>query len=545
MEETQKSLLLRYWGDINNEVVENYLKNVVRMDYNETQARGYVDGTVVYYPIYLKQFNSVIKITDIQPEDGSAPYREIILEILKEGEKPRLRIVYSTTANTSIFMLKMLSSSSFSFYKTSKTIYLSDEGMVDVRYGEPVAGITVDFVAETHSAFGYYDSSYDFIKGLKYSDEQSMEEIDWKEFIKESIENNEAFARFAEKFKLIERAEEDLATNLRSIVLGFEHPKTLPFILDDRFFKFIKDEGDDWDGYFETSQVDYYNHLYNDSIKEGDTIWQMLGIKEELVPFFEHRLNVPDYKKFYNNYGMIRNFIMLSQVLTHVEYWNELRGPADIEDAISILEESGHPLFVNATTGKFLYLLRRGYKIHELLEYLQEIDSQQALAVKEGLDKLYKTVFYQEILSGEFHKRKPQYLIIEHMVSQRAFNNMLDATRDGVFADSKDEILCFNKESISKIGNRRNELVKEGDDFEIVNMSPEHITRDLLTEIEEGNDILLYKKKRGKLYVPITLTGDVIISIGKKLDKKHLGNIYAWAEENHLIVKLTPIHKEK
>ena len=93
----------------------------------------------------------------------------------------------------------------------------------------------------------------------------------------------------------------------------------------------------------------------------------------------------------------------------------------------------------------------------------------------------------------------------------------------------------FNSKLFESARSRRKELVEDHKDYEIILVSRDELTSEIYGYILEKDDVLHFRKKRGKLYISIRIRGNMIISISERLSEAHQNNLRAWAKRKGLV----------
>lgn len=183
---------------------------------------------------------------------------------------------------------------------------------------------------------------------------------------------------------------------------------------------------------------------------------------------------------------------------------------SDIDDILGITVS----YFSGGDFGILLRLVRLGFSLKDIRDYLLDVDTNQAIERKRALQIMYTCLNYEYLMEGEYSKTFPTSLKMRRDILKRRFS---------VLAGYRD-MKSIPQEVYSRIINARSDLFDELSSFNVVSVSQD--CRTSLSEINGGNIVhtVLFRenKKQSAKKPPKELT--MMIS-GDSVMRPTYGNV--------------------
>lgn len=517
-----KILLNRTFKNLNNPLTMGFLNEVVKCKYGYS---GYPLSRAIqqYRPIVLKDNNLVVEIKSILNEEGTGRYHQVGFDKLQPS-----------TLNDDIFQLEFkaypseFSSMNFSVKDgivrhivSSFHFIVNPDFTITSGQETLIAGLEFDIVNKTFTMLGNAVGTQDPVEysrtfgSLPWAKgEYKMNPSQWELDVNQAILADAKFAKAAEECTLLTLLNE---VPYQTIIRLYQYitVNSVKHVLHHSYLnRSLMNE-------ISRNFMGHYNDL-NDPrtmFAEADDAYGVLGINGPLAEYSEgcHQIISLDSTR------VVSKMIDTIRRLTNVKTADDICKIAIILGCETIHNRE-------SDFAKLLFVLERGYTLEELYSYLALIDKKQAVIPSNGLTILHRILNISEALTGCKKKMFPKYLKGTHDVFERNFRNEMDKRS----ADRKD----FD-DILANVVKKRSHLCVVEKDYEIYSAKSSDSGGNiygLLTASSCGEDVVIYKKKRGKNEVLITIEGNNVTRISEKLNEVHEQNVRDWAAKHNLWV---------
>lgn len=550
--EQAKLLISSLWGDVSNEALNKFLvSHVCKLHPNVIFNNNYPE--LSYNPIHIPLHKMNVHIRDHKnPNSDGGLSREIFFT---DGTLPPSgAFIYSSRELLSEKEIRNIGieSGCIILYDSRESLQLSDDYLVKDCGFKTDEGLILDLVNRKIDYIGNHDDAIVFLHKQNKSDRNNtVTKTKWKSMLIEESNKTPRFSQIASELSLadlLEACGKTLAGGMSDkslvalLMYSYIHFEELKYLLSDAWIR---------DSMISDIRSSHNHSRVSDARKEstfrkrlspGSTFWEVLGFGSYLIPFLEE---IRDTTYF-------SNLLTFSAAINLIGSYIPTVDEDSVKKLIEITRGKGHYHGMTAqgylmnlenpnlkrinldTTdcGYLLYLVKMGYTLDEVYDYLKLMERKQGVPIKEGITKLYQTVFFTEILTGKKEKILPKFLAVSWRRNFRDFNLLKEKNKTHAVKDAFGNNMLYNPELLQKIINRGAHLVSKNKEFEITLPSLDKLDINDIEHLMSGGSALCYRKKKGRNLVLFQMSGEAIV---KYPDNAHRDDFFDWARENKFI----------
>lgn len=523
--ESIKVNLAKHWGDISNEALNQYLLVSVGKASLYPQATSQGVHQKTYNDLYIESLDLTMCITDCKKGEGDEQisYRDVrFFDSKQQKRSVNLRPGDVRFANYEHLDVR-ISDGLISFFYSIPQVKITPEFNVIDTDPHCTWGVWVDIcnrkIGVIEPGYGGPKTVDNFINSVyeEYKEKRDIMKKWTAELSNEMIKNSE-FSDVVCKLGLDKLESFDASQLLilmhmyvinESAELIIKHAKVRAVCI--KLLTMLAGSSKDCDGY----------DVFMNYLRKADSAWGVIGVRDEYGAYLENYLETYAFDYLH--------------VINIVERYEGILDRKKLDILVSLL--GGRIDTDGTSTGHLLYLIKRGYSLEELNEYVSKLSKTQGLKASDAISLLYGTVNCTETLYPIRRKFFPNYLELANKMMSAKIKDLRDtnrlATGDACFDLGN---FKYNPDLFSKLVKQKSRYEKKYDGFVVESVKSGELLVRACLDAHNDHRYLQYRKGKGKKEYKITLNGDKVVEIGPGLDKAHIKNILLWADEHDIIV---------